>query len=244
MVPDFVKEQAERLGLEVPSELWALLERYLDAVLIANERFNLTGVKDREEAWRRHIVDSLTLLPLLDELPEGSRVVDVGSGAGLPGIPLAICRGDLAVTLVDSTGKKARFMEEVSAELGLSHTRVLNERVELMGQRKGDRESYDVATCRALGPLPELLEYTLPLLRVGGELLAMKGPSVEAELEGAGDALHILGGGEVEVIDAYPEGFDLRTVFVRVIKARPTPRIYPRPPGQPRHEPLGGEAKR
>jgi 16S rRNA (guanine527-N7)-methyltransferase len=244
MVPEFVKEQAERLGLEVPTELWALLERYLDALLSANERFNLTGVRERDEAWRRHIVDSLTLLPLLDETPQGARVVDVGSGAGLPGIPLAICRGDLAVTLVDSTGKKARFMEEVSAELGLSHTRVLNERAEVLGQRRGEREAYDVATCRALGPLPEVLEYTLPLLRVGGELLAMKGPSVEGELEGAGDALQILGGGELEVLDAYPEGFDLRTVLVRVTKARPTPRMYPRPPGQPRHEPLGGEADR
>lgn len=237
-IPDFVRDDLARLGIEVPAEMLERLARYLDLLLEANQSINLTAVRERDAAWRRHIVDSLTLLPLLEDLPEDAAVIDVGSGGGLPGVPVAITRPDLRVTLLEATGKKARFLDRCVAEVPLPGCRVLALRAETAGQDPNHRQSYDAAICRAVGPMSELLEYALPLVRVGGRVLAMKGPSVPAELEKAADALAVLGAGELQVVEAYPEGFGLDTVVVSIAKDQPTPREFPRSPGTPRHEPL------
>lgn len=237
-IPPFVADDLRRMELTLDPAQLAQLAAYLDHLLEVNQRINLTGIRDRDEAWRRHVIDSLTLLPGLEALPTGTRIIDVGSGGGLPGIPIAIARPDLAVTLSEATGKKAKFLEECTARLGLANVTVLNARAEHLGQDPLHRQGYDVAACRALGPMRELLEYTLPLVKVGGFLLAMKGPSVEAELEAAGDAMDKLGGGEIAVYEAYPDGFDNRSLIVRIDKDRPTPRSYPRAPGTPRQSPL------
>ncbi len=228
----------DRLGLEVPDEIVARLRDYLHRLLEANKQFNLTAVRDPDQAWGRHIVDSLTLLPGLIDLPDNAKLADVGCGGGLPGIPLAIALPHVDVTLVESTGKKARFCKQCADDMPLDNVVVVNDRAEHVGQNRDHRQRYDVVVCRALGPMRELLEYTLPLIKVGGALLAMKGPSVEKELPDIGDALDVLGGGEVEVIDAYPEDFDNQSVIVRVVKDRPTPKLYPRVPGAARQTPL------
>ncbi len=238
MIPDFVRHDLERLDLVLPDGALERLSAYLDLVLEANQTTNLTAIRHRELAWSRLIVDSLTVLPGLEE---GESVVDIGTGAGLPGVPLAVALPGARVTLVEATGKKARFLESVVSELGLDHTVVWQERIENVGQDRGDyagRGAFDVAVSRAVGPMPVVLEYSLPLLRIGGRVLAMKGPRVEGELAESGDALDRLGGGEVAVIDAYPEGFDNELVIVSVVKERPTPRGYPRLPGVPKKEPL------
>lgn len=237
-VPPFVAEDLAKLNLEVAPDELTRLARYLDFLLETNEKFNLTAIKDRDSAWKRHIIDSLTVLPAISELPANARVADVGSGGGLPGIPLAIARPDLQFTLIEATGKKARFLEECAKTIPLPNVRVANVRAEQAGQDKSLREKFDVAVCRALGPMRELLEYTMPLVSVGGWVLAMKGPNVETELEEAGDALHILGGGEITILDAYPENFGIETVVVVINKTEATPKPYPRPPGTPRLEPL------
>lgn len=237
-IPLFVRDDIARLGLEFPDELLVKLANYLDHLLESNRKFNLTGVKDRDEAWRRHIVDSMTVLPWLDELDEGAKVIDVGSGGGLPGVVIAIARPDLSLTLLESTGKKAKFLESCKESVGFSNISVLNTRAETAGQDTNYREQFSAATCRALGPMNEILEYTLPLIKVEGRLLAMKGPSAEDELRDAGDALSVLGGGDLDVFDAYPEGFDFNTVIVSIRKERPTPEDYPRLPGMPRQSPL------
>jgi 16S rRNA (guanine527-N7)-methyltransferase len=237
-VPDFVREELGRIGVELPEPALASLAKYLDLLLEANQRFNLTAIRERDAAWHRHIIDSRTLAPALVELEAESTLIDVGSGGGLPGVPLAIARPDLRLTLLEATGKKARFLEECAQRLPLPSVRVLATRAETAGQDKAFRQQFDVAVCRAVGPMRELLEYTLPLVRVGGMLLAMKGPKAEAELAEAGDALDALGGGELQVYSAYPEGFGLDTVIISVIKDRPTPKGYPRAPGTPRQAPL------
>ena len=153
-------------------------------------------------------------------------------------MPLAITLPALRFTLIEATGKKARFIERADDALGLANVRVVAQRAEDVGRAVQHRQQYDAAICRAVGPMRELLEYTLPLVKVSGFLLAMKGPSVEEELAQAGDALQTLGGGDVQLIDAYPDGFDIHTVIVGVVKARSTPKDYPRRPGVPRQDPL------
>lgn len=237
-IPAFVSEDLQRIGLEVEQVTLEKLAEYLDAMLEANKRFNLTAIREPDAAWRRHIIDSLTILPSLDELPEQSRVIDIGTGGGLPGMPLAIARPDLKIFLLESTGKKVAFLTECAKQLGLRNVTVIHSRAEHAGQQAEHRNQYDVAICRAIGVMAELLEYAMPLSKVGGKLLAMKGPKAEQELEAAGDALTILGAGSVQVLEAYPEGFELNTVIVEVTKDQPTPPEYPRLPGVPHQTPL------
>ena len=237
-IPSFVRSDLVRLGVSLDAAALDRLARYLDHMLDANRHVNLTAVRDAEQAWRRHIIDSLTVLPGLDHLPPGARVVDVGSGGGLPGVPIAIALPKLSVTLIEATGKKIRFLENCRQSLTLDNLTVVQGRAETLGQNPAHRARYDVATCRAIGPMNVLLEYLLPLVKTGGRVLAMKGPSVANELDQAADALAILGAGEIEVYQAYPEGFNIDTVIVCITKHAATPGKYPRLPGVPKQSPL------
>lgn len=238
MIPDFVKDELNELDIELTPDQLDQLDRYLEMVLDENRTTNLTAVREPEAAWRRLIIDSLTVLPGLDEMPPGSAVIDVGSGAGLPGIPVAITRPNLKVTMLESTGKKADFIRRSIEALGLSNASVLQERAETAGQSPDHREKYDACINRAVGPMNVLLEFALPLVKTGGRVLAMKGPRAEQELEDAGDALTTLGASELAVIDAYPESFENDLVIVSVIKGASTPPEYPRLPGVPKKTPL------
>lgn len=237
-IPAFVNEDLAKLGIEVPVEMLDQLAAYLDHLLAVNQTMNLTAVRDLDAAWRRLVIDSLTLLPAMADVAEDSRVIDIGSGGGLPGIPLAITRPDVNVTLLEATGKKARFLDSCIDKLKLTNTKTLCERAETAGQDKAHRQQYDAVVCRGVGPMAELLEYTLPFLKVGGQLFAMKGPKVQEEMEKAGDAMQVLGGGEIEIIEAYTPEFEISTVIVRISKIAQTPKIYPRTPGTPRQFPI------
>jgi 16S rRNA (guanine527-N7)-methyltransferase len=155
-----------------------LLDRYLDLLLSANQRMNLTRITDREQARVQHIADACTLLPHLPAGPH--RLADVGSGGGVPGIPLAIARPDISVTLIESVAKKAAFLEETTAALGLPNVTIWRGRAEdWRGQR------FDVVAVRAVAPMARLLDWCRPLVAPGGKLLAMKGPKLAEELEAA-----------------------------------------------------------
>jgi len=226
----------EAAGFELSSTEHDRLGRYLWLLLDANQRFNLTAVRDPDEAWMRHVFDSLTLLPHLIEAGKQS-VIDVGSGGGLPGSPLAICLPDVQVTMLEATGKKARFIDSVIADLPLTNAAALNERSETAGQSPRHREAYDVAIARAVGPMRVMLELTLPLVRVGGRVLAMKGRRVTEELDEAGDALMRIGGGNVELFDAVSDA-ESEAVIVSIEKTSATPKAFPRRPGEPKTNPL------
>ncbi len=237
-IPEFVPQHLQAIGVEVTDEQLQQLAAYLHLMLETNKQFNLTAIREPEEAWKRHIIDSLTLVPGLIEWPENSKLVDVGTGGGLPGIPIAIAIPKLKVTLLETTGKKANFCKRAVEELGLKNVVVINNRAETIGQNKVYREQFDMAVSRAVGPMRILLEFMLPLVKVGGWMYALKGPALEQELTEAGDALTKLGAGEIVAVEAYPDEFDNHSVVVGIEKADRTPKTYPRLPGIPKQQPL------
>ena len=227
-------ESARALGLDFePAEI-EQLGNWLVLLEEANQRMNLTRITDPESAWHRHVLDSLSLLPLLESV-EAHSLLDVGSGGGAPGLPLAITLPKLSVGLLDSVGKKARFLQETVDHLRLSSVRVLNDRAEsLAAIGSPEREAWDVVCARAVGRLPVLLELTIPFLREGGLLLAIKGQQASVEIEESRGALHALHARVIDTLET-PTG----TVVV-VEKARKTPKRYPRKSGEPARNPLPG----
>ncbi len=209
----------------------AQLGRYLAMLLDENTRFNLTAIKDPDTAWMKHIFDSLAFLAFIDA--DAKSVIDVGSGGGLPGIPLAIALPNINFTLLEATGKKAEFLGKVIEELSLNNVRIVNDRAETIGMDLDNhREQYDVVVSRALGKMAVLIELCTPLAKVGGYIIAMKGEKAQQEIDEAKTALHRLHCG---VIDTHrtPTG----TVVV-IQKQRTTPKRYPRRPGEPKRAPL------
>lgn len=223
---------AADFGIEFEPHDLDRFQMHLDRLYEANQQFNLTAVRDADEAWVRHIFDSLTLLPLLASLDAGARVADVGSGGGAPGLPLAIAMPELSFTLIESTGKKAEFLKETASALRLENVRVVKERAEVVGADRDHRETYGAVTARALGPLRVALELTTPLLKVGGLGLFIKGAKADEEIAGAKTALRELRTAVIEVVQT-PTG---RIVVVE--KRQPAPRKYPRRPGEPKRAPL------
>jgi 16S rRNA (guanine527-N7)-methyltransferase len=233
---DILAAGARALGLDLTPAQLDLFARYQAILLDWNTRINLTAIAAPEDVQRKHFLDSLTCLAVLP--PGPLRLIDVGSGAGFPGLPLILARPELSVVLLEATGKKAKFLEHVVAELGLAGVRIVNARAEEAGQDRVERERYDWAVARAVAPLPELAEYLLPLVRVGGFALAQKGRDAAAEAAGAARALKRLGGRLAEVRRVFVPGLEDERALIVVEKVTPTPKQYPRRPGEPRKNPL------
>ncbi len=233
-VPESFLREANELGVNfAPGEI-EKLGRYLALLLEANQRINLTAVTEPEEAWRKHILDSLTLLAILSEGPGGSRIADVGAGGGAPGLPLAIVMPRAHFTLIEATGKKAAFLTEAATALELSNVVVVSDRAETLGQdHKQFRAQYDYVLARAVGRISVVAELTIPLTNVGGQVLLIKGAKADEELAEAKQALHRLHTSCAGVIET-PTG-----KIVVLEKLRETPRLYPRRPGEPKRSPLG-----
>ena len=229
--PPSAIQAASALGLDLAGPLGEQLARYLELLLDTNKQFNLTAITDPDEAWSKHILDSLTLVPDLRALADGAAIVDVGSGGGLPAIPLAIALPGLRFTLLEATAKKGRFLEQAAAALGLLNVSVVSDRAESFGQGPG-RERFDAATSRAVSRLPVLLELTVPLLRVRGLSLAIKGEQAAVEVQEAAQALRVLNC-IVEETRRTETG-----VVVRVRKTGATAGRYPRRAGEPKRTPL------
>jgi 16S rRNA (guanine527-N7)-methyltransferase len=211
------------------------LGKYIDLLLEANQRMNLTRIVDRESAEVQHVGDALTLLKYLPE--KMARVADVGSGGGVPGVPLAIALQDVQFVLFESTKKKAAFLEQTVRELGLANVRVSDLRAEDAGRDAQFRETFDVAIARAVGAMNWLAEWCLPLVRKGGIVLAMKGPKAAEELPLAEHAIKILGGGSPDVHPAGLPGAS-QHVIVEIRKTAKTPHIYPRAATATKGKPL------
>ncbi len=219
------------------------LVTYRELLFRWNQRFNLTAVREREGIDSRLIGDALRLLPALDAELEARdhrvRLIDIGSGAGLPGLVLKIARPEIDITLVDATNKKIQFVQNVITELGLARARTVHGRAEDLGQHIDYREQFDIVTARGVASLPILVELTLPLLVVGGACLFPKGADMDEELDEGRRAAEVLGG-RIESAELLP-GIESEPVtrLIRGIKMSPTPGRYPRRAGLPKEEPLG-----
>ncbi len=186
--PEGVAERLVAAGVNLTEAQLGLVGDYLARLLAMNERMNLTAIVDPAEAWTRHAEDALSLVPMLAELPKGARVADVGSGGGVPGIPLAIAFPDLPFSLIESTRKKAGFLQDMARALDLRNVTVLPERAEYIGESRM-RGTFDAVTARAVSKLSLLVPLTAPLLRDGGRLLFIKGQRADEELVEAEAAL-------------------------------------------------------
>ena len=227
---------APALRDRLPARFADAAEAYVALLLEANARLNLTRVVAPDAVARLHLLDSLAALPLIDEVTPTSGL-DLGSGGGLPGIVLALARPDVHWTLVDSVRRKADALRGFAESLELRNVEVVAERAEVLG-RGAARESWDIVTARACAALPVLVEYALPLLRLGGSLLAWKGRIGDEELAAGARASTLLGGGQPEVQPSgVPSLGDHSFVVIRKVAA--TPAGYPRRPGDPARQPLG-----
>jgi 16S rRNA (guanine527-N7)-methyltransferase len=227
-------ELAARAGRELSDAQHEQLAHYLDVLLAANATMNLTRITERAAAEVQHVGDALTLLPHLPPGPH--RLADVGSGGGVPGIPLAIARPDAQVMLIESTKKKAAFLRSAAAELGLDNVSVSEWRAEEVG-RSNSRETFDVAVARAVGALVWLVEWSLPLVKKGGRMLAMKGQRAAEELPPARRAIRLLGGGEPAVHPVELTGTE-HHVIIEIPKVGKADPRYPRPASLAKNRPI------
>lgn len=232
---------APAMGISLNPDQLAAFGRYQVLLLEWNERLNLTAIREPAQVQLRHFLDSLTCSLATGDL-NGCSLIDVGAGAGFPGLPLKILYPGLRLTLADSVAKKTVFLEAVVAELGLADVAVVAERAETLGQDGAHREQYDWAIARSVAELRVLAEYLLPLCRVGGRMLAQKGEGVDEEVAAARGAIRTLGGGDpvVSPVVLPPlDGEAGRTHYLVVVeKTAPTDSRYPRKPGLPSKRPL------
>lgn len=228
--------EAARLGLDLSTEQIAVCERLANELIERNTSVNLTAITDPQEIARKHFLDSFTAIGVR-RWTGRERLIDVGSGAGFPGLALRIALPRLRVTLVESVGKKVRFLEDVCALLGLSDVEIRNERAEVLGRERRDR--YDVGTARAVGSLGQCGEYLLPFLRLGGDAIVWKG-RVDAELPGAQKACAAIGGEIASIVPTASLGVGgvlpgRNLVVIR--KTRTTPPRFPRTSAEARRRP-------
>lgn len=229
-----IKELEEKYGEERTS----MLVEYMDMILEKNRYINLTAVRDRDEALQKHIADSLSC-DFMEEYEAAENVIDIGTGAGFPGVPLAIVSPDKKFTLVDSLNKRLRIIDELTGELGIKNVTTVHGRAEDVGKSKEHREQYDICVSRAVASLDVLCEWCLPLVKNGGYFVAYKGENVSRETEDAENAIKILGGKIAEIRKVQTEEESISGhVLVMIKKVKNTPSKYPRQAGQAKKNPL------
>ena len=234
---EILAARADEAGIPLTAEQIGQFSVYHEMLLDWNTRMNLTALTAPEDVAVKHIIDSLTAYDAA--LFDGARtLIDVGTGAGLPGIPLAVYAPHLTVTLLDSLNKRVRFLTEVTAAMGLQNVRCIHARAEEAARTAEHRAAYDIAVSRAVARLPVLLEYTLPFVRVGGTLLALKGRAYAEEQKEARRAAEVLGGSRITARPVHLPGLDDVRAILTVTKERQTPAAYPRGGGAPTRRPI------
>ena len=235
LVKSLLLDTLAPLGVALSDEAFARLDAFAEQLVETNRQFNLTAITEPADMTVKHFADSLSLFSFAD-FPQNAKIIDVGTGAGFPGLVLKLVRPDLEVTFLDSTRKKLGFIESVLQNAGLSGE-ILHRRAEEAGQDKAFREQFDFATARAVSDLRNLAEYCLPFVKGGGYFLSMKSAGADEEIAAAKNALHLLGGKieRDEVFSLTPE-MPRRLLFIKKISQ--TPPKYPRPSAKIAKNPL------
>ena len=237
---ELLVEGAARLGIGLSDAQLAKFDAYYNELIQWNQRANLTNITGYAEVQIKHFLDSLTIHAAAGGIEPGWRVLDVGAGAGPPGVPLKLAFPELKLVLVESVRKKTDFLEHLRSKLGIEDVEVLTGRAESLAHQEELREAYDLVLARGLARMPVLLEYTLPFCRMGGKVAAMKhsGPALDRELAGCTNALNVLRGQVSEIYRVDLPGLTDNRVVVVVEKVGPTPQRYPRRTGIPAKRPL------
>lgn len=226
-------EESEKIGIKLPDEQLNEFYEYMQLLLEWNEKMNLTAITDPEEVIKKHFVDSITIKKYIKE---ENRLIDVGTGAGFPGIPLKIVDKSIKLTLLDSLNKRINFLNEIIEKLNLKEVNTIHSRAEEYAKNKV-RESYDVAVSRAVADLPILLEYLMPYVKLNGICICMKGPKAQEELERSKKAINILGG-KLEKVEKITIDEEMERNLIIIRKIKDTPNKYPRKAGIPTKNPI------
>ena len=228
-------EEAQKINIELDKNQIEKFYKYMDLLIEWNEKINLTAITNRKDIIVKHFIDSLTIQRYLGD---AVNIIDVGTGAGFPGIPIKIINPNLKVVLVDSLNKRINFLQDVIKKLNLDNIEVIHARAEDLGQNKKYREAFDIVTSRAVANMSVLSEYLLPLARVNGKCICMKGSDIEEELENSKYAINLLGG-KIEQVDKFELSNErIGRNIVIVEKLKNTPNSYPRKAGTPAKKPL------
>ena len=225
----------ENLKLELTDKQIEQFLKYYEMLIEKNKVMNLTAITEYDEVIEKHFLDSISLCQVYD-LSKPVKILDMGTGAGFPGVPLKIAFPEVEITLADSLNKRIKFLDEVVAELGLEKVTTVHARAEELARNKEHRENYDLVVSRAVANLSTLGEYCIPFVKMGGNFISYKSGEIDEEVNAAGKAIKILGG---EIKDIYK--FDLsdqKRSFVTIEKIKTTPKTYPRKAGTPSKEPL------
>lgn len=234
---EMLLEGCRKLDVEIKEEQLLQLIQYKDTLLEWNQKMNLTAIEEPREIIIKHFLDSITCLKVSQLTGEGT-LIDVGTGAGFPGIPLKVLLPNVEVTLLDALNKRIGFLKEVVNQLQLEKVNFIHGRAEDFGQNNSFREQYDFSVARAVASLNVLSEYCLPFVKPGGYFICQKGPQLELELKEAKKALSVLGGEVVEEMTVQLPFSDIHHRIVVIKKIKQTPTKYPRKAGKPSKEPI------
>lgn len=237
MFQDEMKKAAEAYGLYLSEVQLQQFTRYYELLIAWNEKMNLTAITEAHEVAIKHMVDSLTAYDKT-LFHKGVSVIDVGTGAGFPGLPLKIFCPEICLTLMDSLNKRVKFLQTVVDELGLTGVECVPARAEEGARNQKYREQFDIAVSRAVARLPILCEYCLPFVKKGGHFLALKGRAYAEEAEEAKKAIKVMGGSHTEVREVHLPDLEDKRAIIIVTKTMPTPKAYPRKAGTPAKNPL------
>ncbi len=233
----YIKDEFSKINIELSESQAAQFEQYYEMLIAKNEVMNLTAITDFEEVVQKHFIDSV-MIKELHTPKSGERWIDIGTGAGFPGLPLKIVYPQLTITLLDSLNKRVNFLREVADGLKLENVEALHGRAEEYAKKPEYREQFDCCVSRAVANLASLSEYCLPFVKVGGRFVPYKSGKIEEEIEQAGKAVEILGGKIQEKKEFMLPGSDMYRCLLSIEKVKKTAKKYPRKAGTPTKDPL------
>ena len=232
-----VRELLAQQNIEITDGAIDTLEQYMDEILALNESINLTAITDRDVFVQKHYVDSL-LAAGREEVLTAQKIIDLGTGAGFPGIPLAVCFPEKEFVLIDSLNKRIKIIQDLCQKLEISNVTAIHGRAEELARRKDLREQFDVCVSRAVANLSTLAEYCLPFVKQTGTFIAYKGPDCGDEVSDAAKAIALMGGGHTEIVTPNIDGVPFAHTLVIIDKEKQTPKAYPRKAGTPTKKPI------